>query len=144
MISSRWLSRASLALISLLLTGLHSIASAQTNQARPGRIGSIESRLNLNTLNSPSPNPSSLRLSTSKLISSSAMQALGASQHSFTEKELGAAQAHALLPSEQTSLHNLLVLPLAPSSLKDIGATKPKQLRLFPTNINGQTTNKTP
>jgi hypothetical protein len=71
------------------------------------------------------------------------MQALGAPQHSFTEKELGAVQAHSLLSSEQTSLHNLLVLPLASSSLKDIGATKPKHLQLFPTNINGQTTNKT-
>lgn len=144
MISSRCFSRASLALISLLLTGHHSIASAQTNQARPGTVGSIESRLNLNTLNSRTLNPSSLRPSTSKLIPSSAMQALGAPQHSFAEKELGAAQAHSLLPSEQNSLHNLLVLPLASSSLKDIGATRLKQLQLFPANINGQTTNKTP
>jgi hypothetical protein len=142
MISSRCLRRASLALFSLLLTGPHPIASAQTNQARIGGVGSIESRLNLNALNSQTLNPSSLRPSRSKDISTNSMQTLGASQHSFTEKGLGAVHAHSLLPSEQTSLHNLLVLPPDQLRLKDIAATKPKHLQLSPANVNGQTTNK--
>lgn len=144
MISPQCLCRASLTLFSLLLAGLDPIASAQSSQVRPGRLGSIETRLNLNALNSRNLDPSAFLPSTSKLITTSAMRALGAPQHSFIEKELDAVQAPSLLPSERTSLHNLLVLPLAPSSLKDVGATKPKHLQLFLTNINGQTTNKTP
>lgn len=70
------------------------------------------------------------------------MQTLGAPQHSFTEKELGAGHAHSLLPSKQTSLHNLLVLPPDSLRMKDIASTKPKNLQLSPANVNGQTTNK--
>ena len=142
MISSRYLSRASLALFSFLLTGPHPIASVQTNQARLSSVGSIESRLNLNALNSQTLTPSLLSPSRSKDISTNSMQTLGASQHSFAEKGLGAGHAHSLLPSEQTSLHNFLVLPPDQLNLKDIAATKPKHLQLSPANVNGQTTNK--
>jgi hypothetical protein len=96
----------------------------------------------LNALNAQTLNPSLLRPSRSKDISTNSMQTLGASQQSFTEKGLRAGHAHSLLPSEQTSLHNLLVLPPDPLSLKDIAATIPKHLQLSPANVNGQTTNK--
>jgi hypothetical protein len=142
MISSLCLRRASIALFSVLLVGLHPIASAQTNQARLSGVGSIESRLNLNALNSQTFSPFLLSPSRSKDISASSMQIPDTPQRSFTEKGLGAGHAHSLLPAEQTSLHNLLVLPPDQLSLKDIAAIKPKHLQLSPANVNGQTTNK--
>lgn len=142
MISSRCLRRASLAPFSLLLVGLHPIASAQTNQARLSAAGSIESRLNLNVLNSQTLNPSSLGPSGSKDISANSMQTPNAPQHTFTEKGPGAGHARSIPASELTSLHNLVVLPPDQLSLKDIAATKPKHVRLSPANVNGQTTNK--
>jgi len=142
MISSRCLRRASIAPISLLLVGLHPIASGQTNQARSSGVGSIESRLNLNTLNSQTLTPSLLGPSRSKDIFINSMQTPDALQHFFTAKGLGAGHAYSLLPAEQTSLHNLLVLPPDQLSLKDVAAIKPRHLQLSPANVNGQTTNK--
>jgi hypothetical protein len=142
MISSRCLRRVSLAPFSLLLVGLHPIASAQTSQARLSGVGSIESRLNLNALKSQTLSLSLLSPSRSKDISESSMQIPDTPQRSFTENGLGAGHAHSLLPAEQTSLHNLLVLPPDQLSPKDIAATKPKHLRLSPANVNGQTSNK--
>jgi len=142
MISSRCLRGVSLAPFSLLLVGLHPIASAQTSQARLSGVGSIESRLNVNALNSQTLSPSSLSPSRSKDISANSMQIPDTPQRSFTGKGFGAGHAHSLLLAEQTSLHNLLVLSPDQVSLKDIAATKTKHIQLSPANVNGQTSNK--